>query len=124
MELPGEIGPYPVVRRLGAGGMGVVYLVRDPSAGGREVALKLQNTDATNARLLERFMREAKILASVQHPGVVRIHTTGWLAEGPFLLMDWVEGQALSELGQALSPDVAPVSDGRSTKAPRPGRIS
>ncbi len=91
------IGPYPIVRKLGEGGMGVVYLVRDPTAAGREVALKLHRDESGDPRLVERFMREAKILASLNHPGIVKVHTTGWLNQGPFLLMEFIEGQPLDE---------------------------
>lgn len=84
--------------------MGVVYLVRDMTAGGREVALKLQRSDVADPRALERFMREAKMLASLNHPGVIKVHSTGWLSEGPFLLMEFVEGQVLSALREPLAP--------------------
>jgi formylglycine-generating enzyme required for sulfatase activity len=77
--------------------MGVVYLVKDPSAAGREVALKLLRNEGGDPRMLERFLREAKMLASLRHPGIVKIRSTGWLNEGPFLLMDFVEGEPLDE---------------------------
>jgi formylglycine-generating enzyme required for sulfatase activity len=74
--------------------MGVVYLVHDPAAG-REVALKLQLDATGDPEHLQRFTREAEILAKLRHPGVVKIHSTGWLPAGPFLLMDFVEGKPL-----------------------------
>jgi formylglycine-generating enzyme required for sulfatase activity/predicted Ser/Thr protein kinase len=102
-----RIGPYPIVRKLGEGGMGVVYLVRDPSAGDREVALKVLSDDDGDARAVERFLREAKLLARLQHPGIVKIHTTGWLNEGPFILMDFVEGEPLGALREPMDPQEA-----------------
>ena len=83
--------------------MGTVYLVRDEAAG-REAALKVLRDPTGDPKLLRRFMREAEVLAKVRHPGVVRIHTTGWLTEGPFLLMEHVEGESLGARQQARSP--------------------
>jgi formylglycine-generating enzyme required for sulfatase activity len=101
---PAKIGHYPVVRQLGSGGMATVYLVRDVAAGGREVALKLQRDDGGQPKALERFLREAELLAGLSHPGVVRIHATGRLPEGPYLLMDHVEGVTLGDLSEPCEP--------------------
>lgn len=91
-----RIGPYPVVRILGAGGMGVVYEVRDPVLP-RTLALKLikQNLASANAR--ERFLREASVLAKIQHPNVVKVHKLGKTHEGPYIVEELIPGRPLSE---------------------------
>jgi formylglycine-generating enzyme required for sulfatase activity/predicted Ser/Thr protein kinase len=87
------LGPYRILSCLGKGGMGVVYKVHDPRAG-RIAALKLLKKDA-DAAALARFEREATLMARIRHPNVVGVHQVGRLAEGPFILMDLVEGSAL-----------------------------
>ncbi|MBX3468806.1 MAG: serine/threonine protein kinase, partial [Planctomycetes bacterium] len=91
-----RIGPYEVLRELGRGGMGVVYEVRDPALP-RRLALKLI-LDRADPDALARFSREVELLARVRHPGVVAVHAVGHAPEGPFVLMDLVEGEPLSRL--------------------------
>ena len=68
--LPAAFGPYPVVGRLGSGGMGTVYRGRDESLR-RDVAIKvLPESFATDAEWLARFEREARTLAALNHPNV------------------------------------------------------
>ncbi len=72
---PSRIGPYPVEREVGRGGMGVVYLARDPGLD-RTIAIKvLPEAFATDPERLARFEREARILASLHHPNIAGIHT-------------------------------------------------
>jgi eukaryotic-like serine/threonine-protein kinase len=69
-----QVGPYQVSRELGRGGMGVVYLARD-SRLDRDVAIKALPPElASDPARLERFEREAKTLASLNHPNVAGIH--------------------------------------------------
>ncbi|MBX3471350.1 MAG: serine/threonine protein kinase [Planctomycetes bacterium] len=89
-----RIGPYEVVRELGRGGMGVVYEVTDPALP-RRLALKLI-LDRADADALARFGREVELLARVRHPNVVAVHSVGRAPEGPYVLMDLVEGEPLS----------------------------
>ena len=100
---PQTIGRFKVLRLLGEGGMGAVYLVEDPLVG-RQVALKRLRTDQLELEAMQRLLREATLLARVEHPNVVRIHEAGWIDEGPYLLMDHVEGRALGKLRQPLPP--------------------
>ncbi len=81
MLAPGtRIGHYEILGSLGAGGMGVVYRARDIRLG-REVALKtLPESFADDADRLQRFEREAQILASINHPHIAGIHG---VEEGP-----------------------------------------
>ena len=87
---------YAIVEELGRGGMGTVYLAVDTQLG-REVALKVPN--ASDAVLLERRLEsEARVLASLEHPGIVPIHDFGRLADGrAFYVMKHVRGRTLSE---------------------------
>jgi transposase InsO family protein len=91
-----RIGSYTVVRPLGRGGMGAVFEVHEPATG-RRLALKLLTPSAHGARAQRRFLREAQALARVRHPGVVVIHEVGESPHGPFLVMDLVEGETLTE---------------------------
>ncbi|HBP19537.1 MAG TPA: hypothetical protein DEA08_17325, partial [Planctomycetes bacterium] len=86
---------YEVERELGRGGMGAVYLARDPRLG-REVAVKVL-TQATRARSRERFAREAEALARLDHPHVVKIHHQGTERGQPYLVLDYVAGESLAE---------------------------
>jgi len=91
---PGEriAGRFEIESLAGTGGMGAVYRARDLQTGER-VALKLLRHDAQHR---ERFLREARLLAGMQHPGIVRYVDSGETPEGaPFLAMEWLEGETL-----------------------------
>ncbi len=69
-----KLGPYKVTAQIGQGGMGEVYRARDTKLG-RDVALKvLPDLFADDPERLTRFQREAKVLASLNHPNIGRIH--------------------------------------------------
>jgi hypothetical protein len=90
---PVRVGGYEIVERIGAGGMGVVYRARD--AGGAEVAVKVLERGDPKDR--ERFGREARLLASVRHPHVVRYLDHGETEDGtPFLVMELLRGEDLA----------------------------
>ena len=91
-ELEGD--RYTVLAEIGRGGMGTVYLARDEALG-REVALKVSNALASEER--ERRIRtEARILARLEHPGIVPIHDVGRLVDGRlFYVMKRVRGETL-----------------------------
>ena len=87
---------YVVVDEMGRGGMGAVYLARDEVLG-REVAVKVSNAIAS-AGLERRLQREARILARLEHPGIVPVHDVGRLADGRlFYVMKRVRGVTLRE---------------------------
>lgn len=90
-----SFGPFRLVRRLGTGGMGEVYLAERVEGGFRQrVALKLARADA-GARS-ERFDAERQILAELEHPGIARLYGGGIAADGrPYMAMEYVEGQDL-----------------------------
>jgi TolB-like protein/Tfp pilus assembly protein PilF len=83
---------------LGEGGMGVVYRAEDPELG-REVALKLLPAEmADNPKRLERFRREAKAVAAINHPNIVTIHSIESVETTHFLTMELVEGKSLDHI--------------------------
>jgi hypothetical protein len=88
-------GQYEVERELAAGGMGSIFLARDPTLE-RPVAVKILRPELATARAAERFLREARILARLSHPNVVPVHSAGE-AEGLFYyVMDYVKGETLA----------------------------
>jgi serine/threonine protein kinase len=93
--------PYVLDRELGRGGMGTVYLARDTRLG-RAVALKVLSPMHAEAESVERLWREARILAGLEHPGIVPIHDVGTLPDGrAYYVMKLVEGRRLDEYLQA-----------------------
>ena len=86
---------YRPVQSLGRGGMGAVWLVEDPVLH-RRVALKVLAVENSSADLAARLMREAQILARLEHPGIVPVHDAGTLPDGrTFYCMKYVQGQTL-----------------------------
>ena len=94
-EQPERIGHYTILRKLGAGGMGVVYAARDDRLE-RTVALKTMATAAMDATARKRFWREARAAASVNHPNVCQIYEIGEDGDGLFIAMELLAGEALS----------------------------
>jgi len=91
-----QVGPYEIVCALGAGGMGEVYRARDPKLN-RDVAIKvLPESFALDTDRLTRFTREARTLASLNHPNIAHIHGLEELGAGHALVMEMVEGEDLS----------------------------
>lgn len=100
------LGHYEVQSLLGTGGMGEVYLARDPRLD-RQVALKiLPPALALDADRLRRFTREAKAASALNHPNVATIHDIGEHEGVRFIVMEYVEGQTLAEKtrGRPLAP--------------------
>ncbi len=87
---------YRVIRELARGGMGTVYLAEDHELD-RQVAIKVLNTPETDD-LRERMIREAQIIARLEHPGIVPVHDVGTLPDGRvFYAMKYVRGSRLDE---------------------------
>jgi serine/threonine protein kinase len=94
-DVPGD--RYEVLELIGQGGMGAVYRARDRALD-REVALKVLRPEMASDTLAERLRREARVLARLEHPGVVPIHDAGTLADGRvFYVMKLVRGVRLDE---------------------------
>src|SRR5437764_3871828 len=97
-ELPQNVDRFQIVRILGKGGMGTVYLARDERLG-RSVAVKVLHTEdlATEDRRA-RFMREARTAASIRHPNIATIYEVGETDESvPFIVMEYCEGETLTQ---------------------------
>ena len=93
----GQVGPYRVLRLLGEGGMGVVYLVEREDVGGR-AALKLLRDAWVSPSRRARFLTEQRTLAQLDHPGIAQLHDAGTLPDGtPWFAMEYVEGVPLTE---------------------------
>ena len=92
-----KLGPYEIVSPLGAGGMGEVYLARDTKLG-RNVALKVLPEGFTQDRQrMVRFEREAKLLASFNHPNIASIYGLEDSTSVRALVLELVEGPALAD---------------------------
>jgi len=98
MAEPKSIGRYQVLRAIGQGGMGTVYLAEDPLLK-RRVAIKvIRVTGQARHQAMLRFRREAEISAQLNHPNLVTIFDVGVEEDlGPFLAMEFVEGKSLSK---------------------------
>ena len=109
-EIPSTLGGYKVLKELGRGGMGAVYLARQSSLG-RDVALKVMATQwARDPTFLARFTREAYAAAQLVHHNIVQIYDFGAEKDVNYFSMEYVEGQTLAELVQTegvVPPEVA-----------------
>ncbi len=102
-----QIAHYRVLEKLGAGGMGEVYLAEDTQLG-RKIALKVLHAGtASDPERLARFRQEAKALASINHPGIVTVYSVEEIDGLDFITMELVEGTTLSSAmgGSRLSLD-------------------
>jgi serine/threonine protein kinase/tetratricopeptide (TPR) repeat protein len=109
MRLPpgSRLGRYEIVSPLGAGGMGEVYRARDPRLG-REIAIKLLPGDvAADPERRARLEREARTVATLNHPNIVVLHSIEDEAGVSFLTMELVEGESLAHL---VVPGGAPIA--------------
>jgi len=98
LDTGSQIGPYLIVGRLGSGGMGDVYRARDQVLD-REVAIKTLPPSMKGDRVrLSRFEREARLLASLNHPNIATLHGLEQVGEERFLVMELVEGTPLESL--------------------------
>jgi serine/threonine-protein kinase len=92
-----RVGPYEVLSRIGAGGMGEVYRARDTTLK-RDVAIKvLLPTVANDPERLARFSREAQLLASLNHPNIAHVHGLADANGVGALVMEFVEGPTLAD---------------------------
>jgi len=96
--LPKMIGPYEVVERLGLGGMGEVFLAKDPSCE-RSIVIKRIKPELTENELIrKRFLREAKITASFCHPSIIPVYSIHQSENELYYVMPYVEGTTLKTI--------------------------
>jgi len=94
---------YQLLERVARGGMGVVYAALDEMLG-RRVAIKVLDVPVADGDLARRLNREARVLAHLEHPGIVPVHDVGTLADGRvFYAMKFVEGQRLDKHIEAVT---------------------
>ena len=94
-----RIGPYQLIRQIGKGGMGAVYLaVRADDTFSKKVAIKLVQTGIDTQDILQRFRHERQILATLDHPNIAKLLDGGTTDQGlPYFVMDYVEGTRIEE---------------------------
>jgi serine/threonine protein kinase/Tfp pilus assembly protein PilF len=103
-EIPNQFGRYRILQPLGKGGMGTVYLAHDPHLD-RKIALKVPLFDPQEGtEPLERFFREARAAATLDHPNICPVYDVGEAHGRPFLTMAFIDGQPLSHRLQTNGP--------------------
>jgi len=98
-----QVGRYEIQRRLGRGGMGTVYVAHDPVLG-RMVAIKVFAGDLDVPDARERFSREARAAAALNHPHIVTVYDFGEFAAQPYIVMEYVPGETLANLIRRKAP--------------------
>src|SRR6266403_1399031 len=94
---------YRLLERIARGGMGVVYAAEDENLQ-RRVALKVLDVPGSDGDLANRLIREARVLAALEHPGIVPVHDVGTLADGRvFYTMKFVEGKRLDKFIESVA---------------------
>jgi eukaryotic-like serine/threonine-protein kinase len=97
LEAPERIGPYRLIRKLGEGGMGQVWLAEQAAPLQRPVALKLIRIALYEQSLLQRFQTERQSLAVMEHPVIAKVFDAGATAEGqPYFVMEYVPGSPIT----------------------------
>src|SRR5687767_12385188 len=100
MTIRETLGRYQVLGPIGSGGMGEVYVARDPSLG-RKVAIKMLPVRMASDRdTLSRFTQEARSASALNHPNIITIHEVGTEQTAPFIVMEYVEGRDLRSMVQ------------------------
>jgi eukaryotic-like serine/threonine-protein kinase len=102
LEPPSRIGPYRIVRELGHGGMGAVYLAMQRSPVKRPVAIKLLLPGIDTREVLKRFESERQALALMSHPNVAQVYDAGVTDTGrPYFVMEYIDGPPITEFCDA-----------------------
>ncbi|HJX28070.1 MAG TPA: serine/threonine-protein kinase, partial [Thermoanaerobaculia bacterium] len=94
-----ELGPYRLLRKIGSGGMGTVYLARrNDEQYERDVAIKVLRSGLASTQSIHRFIAERQILARLEHPNIARLYDGGSMEDGrPYLVMELIEGVPVDE---------------------------
>src|SRR5882672_5400750 len=92
-----RLGPYEVIKPVGAGGMGEVYHARDTRLD-RDVAIKvLPENFSSDSKLRERFEREARAISSLNHPNICTLYDVGLQDGTDYLVLEYLEGESLAQ---------------------------
>jgi serine/threonine protein kinase len=102
-ELPEQFGRYRILKKLGEGGMGVVYFAHDLQLD-RPVALKIPHWSSEDPSLMARFQREARAAASLHHPNICPVFDVGEINGVQYLTMPYIEGTPLTRAINANRP--------------------
>jgi tetratricopeptide (TPR) repeat protein len=102
-DIPSAIGRYEIISRLGQGGMGSLYLAKDPKIG-RLVAIKLVRQEFDSPEARQRFAREAQSAGALRHPNIVTIFDVDEYAGLPYIAMEYVDGETLAEIVRRKAP--------------------
>src|SRR6187399_31187 len=106
-----RLGRYEIRSKIGAGGMGEVYLAYDTTLD-RPVALKVLPADvAALPDRMNRFVQEAKVASSLNHPNIITIHEIDQTASGHFIATEFVEGETLRDLLRSGSMSLSEALD-------------
>jgi serine/threonine protein kinase len=98
MQAPKSIGPYELIRKLGEGGMGQVWLAEQTAPVRRQVALKLIRAGLYDEALFQRFQSERQSLAMMDHPAIAKVFEAGSTPNGqPYLVMEYVPGLPITD---------------------------
>lgn len=111
VEPGAEFAGFKIVRRLGAGGMGEVYLVDHPRLPRQEALKVLAESYAANDEYRQRFQREAELAASLWHPHLVALHDRGEAEGRLWISMDYVDGSDAGQIVRTKYPAGMPISD-------------
>ena len=98
-----QFGHYKIIREIGAGGMGAVFLAeRDDGEFEQQVAIKIIRQTIAESELINRFKRERQILAKLNHPNIAKLLDGGVSEDGlPFLAMEFVEGETITKFAES-----------------------
>src|SRR5215470_14290249 len=98
LEADSTLSHYRIVSKIGAGGMGEVYLAQDTSELGRTVALKILSSEvAGNKDRLQRFIQEARTVSNLNHPNILTVHEFGTVDFTSFMVTEFVDGVTLRQ---------------------------
>src|SRR5687768_4248579 len=100
---PRTIARYQVEDRLGRGGMGTVYLARDPQLG-RQVAIKLIQAEFDSTEGRHRFEKEARSIAALNHPNIVTVYDLGEFESRPFIVLEYIDGRSIDAVIREREP--------------------
>ena len=107
-SIPSRIGNFEVLSQIGSGGMGSVYLGRDPELG-RQVAIKVIREEVRDPEVLDRFFREARAAAALRHPNIITVYASGQHDRQPYMVMEYIDGESLADI--IRSRRTLPLSD-------------